>query len=111
MESSAWEDRGQGICDLDDKVNFYTALYRTMIAPTVFSDVDGSYYGPDKKIHKADGWVNYGTFSLWDTYRAAHPLLTYTEPVRTNDMIKSFLAFMTKTAGFRFGTFGVVRLI
>ena len=83
----------RGICDLDDKVNFYTALYRTMIAPTVFSDVDGSYYGPDKKIHKADGWVNYGTFSLWDTYRAAHPLLTYTEPVRTNDMIKSFLAF------------------
>lgn len=52
----------RGICDLDDKVNFYTALYRTMIAPTVFSDVDGSYYGPDKKIHKADGWVNYGTF-------------------------------------------------
>lgn len=83
----------RGICDLDDKVNFYTALYRTMIAPTVFSDVDGSYYGPDKKIHKANGWVNYGTFSLWDTYRAAHPLLTYTEPVRTNDMIKSFLAF------------------
>ena len=82
-----------GICSLDDKVNFYTALYRTMIAPTVFSDVDGSYYGPDRKIHKADGWVNYGTFSLWDTYRAAHPLLTYTEPVRTNDMIKSFLAF------------------
>ena len=83
----------RGICDLDAKENFYTALYRTMIAPTVFSDVDGSYYGPDKKIHKADGWVNYGTFSLWDTYRAAHPLLTYTEPVRTNDMIKSFLAF------------------
>lgn len=82
-----------GICSLDDKVNFYTALYRTMIAPTVFGDVDGSYYGPDRKIHKADGWVNYGTFSLWDTYRAAHPLLTYTEPVRTNDMIKSFLAF------------------
>lgn len=82
-----------GICSLDDKVNFYTALYRTMIAPTVFSDVDGSYYGPDRKIHKADGWVNYGTFSLWDTYRAAHPLLTYTEPVRANDMIKSFLAF------------------
>lgn len=77
----------------DDRVNFYTALYRTMIAPTIYSDVDGSYYGPDKQVHKADGWVNYGTFSLWDTYRAAHPLLTYTEPERVNDMVKSFLAF------------------
>lgn len=77
----------------DDKVNFYTALYRTMIAPTIFSDVDGSYYGPDKKIHQAEGWVNYSTFSLWDTYRAAHPLYTYTVPDRVNDMIQSFLAF------------------
>ena len=40
----------------DDKVNFYTALYHTMIAPTIYSDVDGSYYGPDKKIHQTDGW-------------------------------------------------------
>ena len=77
----------------DDKVNFYTALYHTMIAPTIYSDVDGSYYGPDKKIHQTDGWVNYGTFSLWDTYRAAHPLFTYTEPQRVNDMVKSFIAF------------------
>ena len=77
----------------DDMVNFYTALYHTMLAPTIFSDVDGSYYGPDGKIHKTDGWVNYSTFSLWDTYRAAHPLFTYTEPQRVNDMIKSFLAF------------------
>jgi putative alpha-1,2-mannosidase len=77
----------------DDKVNFYTALYHTMIAPTIYSDVDGAYYGPDKKIHQTDGWVNYGTFSLWDTYRAAHPLFTYTEPQRVNDMVKSFIAF------------------
>ena len=75
------------------KTVFYTALYHTMIAPTIYSDVDGSYYGPDKQIHKTEGWTNYGTFSLWDTYRAAHPLFTYTEPERTNDMIKSFLAF------------------
>lgn len=79
--------------DKDDRVNFYTALYHTMIAPTIYSDVDGSYYGPDKKIHQTDGWVNYGTFSLWDTYRAAHPLFTYTEPDRVNDMVKSFIAF------------------
>ena len=77
----------------DDWVNFYTALYHTMLAPTIYSDVDGSYYGPDKKIHRTDGWVNYSTFSLWDTYGAAHPLFTYTEPERTNDMVQSFLAF------------------
>lgn len=95
----------------DDKVNFYTALYHTMIAPTIYSDVDGSYYGPDKKIHQTDGWVNYGTFSLWDTYRAAHPLFTYTEPQRVNDMVKSFIAFMNRTDVCRYGTFGEVRLI
>ena len=77
----------------DDKVNFYTAIYHSMIAPTIYSDVDGAYYGPDKKVHQADGWVNYSTFSLWDTYRAAHPLFTYTEPERVNDMVKSFIAF------------------
>ena len=45
----------------DDKVNFYTAIYHSMIAPTIYSDVDGAYYGPDKKVHQADGWVNYST--------------------------------------------------
>ena len=77
----------------NDKVNFYTALYHSMIAPTIYSDVDGAYYGPDKKVHQANGWVNYSTFSLWDTYRSAHPLFTYTEPERVNDMVKSFIAF------------------
>ncbi|MCD8043328.1 MAG: GH92 family glycosyl hydrolase [Tannerellaceae bacterium] len=77
----------------DDKVNFYTAMYHSMIAPTIYSDVDGAYYGPDKQVHQASGWVNYSTFSLWDTYRASHPLFTYTEPERTNDMVESFLAF------------------
>ncbi len=79
--------------DQDQLITFYTALYHSMIAPTIYSDVDGSYYGPDKKIHQADGWTNYSTFSLWDTYRASHPLFTYTEPERANDMIKSFIAF------------------
>lgn len=77
----------------NETVNFYTALYHTMLAPTIFSDVDGSYFGPDKNIHKTDGWINYSTFSLWDTYRTAHPLFTYTQPERVNDMVKSFLAF------------------
>ena len=77
----------------DDRVNFYTALYHSMIAPTIYSDVDGKYYGPDKQVHQADGWVNYSTFSLWDTFRAAHPLFTYTEPERVGDMVQSFIAF------------------
>ena len=77
----------------DDQVNFYTALYHSMIAPTIYSDVDGQYYGPDKQVHQANGWVNYSTFSLWDTFRAAHPLFTYTEPERVGDMVQSFIAF------------------
>lgn len=64
-----------------------------MIAPTIYSDVDGRYFGPDKQVHQADGWTNYSTFSLWDTFRASHPLFTYTEPARVNDMVKSFIAF------------------
>lgn len=79
--------------DADDRVNFYTALYHSMIAPTIYSDVDGKYYGPDKQVHQADGWVNYSTFSLWDTFRAAHPLFTYTAPERVGDMVQSFIAF------------------
>ena len=79
--------------DNDKKTNFYTALYHSMLAPTIYADVDGAYYGPDKQVHQADGWTNYSTFSLWDTYRAAHPLYTYTQPERANDMVKSFIAF------------------
>jgi predicted alpha-1,2-mannosidase len=77
----------------DDKLKFYTALYHSMLAPTIYCDVDGAYRGPDKQNHTADGWTNYGTFSLWDTYRAAHPLMTYTQPERTRDFVKSFVAF------------------
>lgn len=81
-------------CDnRDEQVKFYTALYHSMLAPTIYSDVDGAYYGPDKKTHRADGWTNYSTFSLWDTYRAAHPLYTLIQSERVNDMVKSFLAF------------------
>lgn len=80
---------------LDDNQNkiFYTMLYQSMLAPTLFSDVDGKYYGPDYKIHQTDGWKNYSTLSLWDTFRAAHPLYTITQPERVNDMVKSMLAF------------------
>ncbi len=72
---------------------FYTALYHSLIAPTILDDVDGSYPGPDGKVHKADGWTNYSTFSTWDTYRAAHPLYTIIDPERAGDMARSLLEF------------------
>lgn len=79
--------------DENDKVVFYTALYHSMLAPTIYDDVDGSYYGPDGKIHANKNGVNYSTFSLWDTYRAQHPLFTLIQPERVSDMVKSFIAF------------------
>lgn len=77
----------------DDVVTFYTALYHSMLAPTIYGDVDGRYRGPDGKLHKASDFVNYSTFSLWDTFRAAHPLYTLVQPERVNSMVKSLLAF------------------
>lgn len=76
-----------------DQETFYTALYHTMLAPTLFCDVDGQYRGGDGKVHQANGFQNYCTFSLWDTYRAAHPLYTIFQPQRVPDMINSMLAF------------------
>ena len=67
-------------------VNFYTALYHTMIAPYAYQDVDGRYLGMDKKVHRAEpGYVNYSVFSLWDTFRALHPLMTIIQPKRAAD--------------------------
>lgn len=77
---------------VDRKQDFYTAMYHTMINPTVYMDVDGQYNGIDQNIHKADGFTNYTTFSLWDTYRALHPLFNIIEPQRNADMVKSMLA-------------------
>lgn len=75
-----------------DKNNFYTALYHTMIVPNVLSDTDGRYRGRDNKIHKAEGYTHYTVFSLWDTFRAAHPLYTLIDRKRSLDFIKTFLA-------------------
>jgi predicted alpha-1,2-mannosidase len=72
--------------------NFYTALYHAMIAPNLFMDVDGKYLGRDFKIHQADGFDNYTVFSLWDTFRAAHPLYNIIDQKRVVDFIKTFLA-------------------
>lgn len=78
--------------DRDKQVIFYSALYHTMLAPNIFNDVDGRYRGMDLKIHEAIGHDYYTVFSLWDTYRAAHPLYTIIEQDRTNDFIKTFIA-------------------
>ncbi|HRV54431.1 MAG TPA: GH92 family glycosyl hydrolase [Mangrovimonas sp.] len=76
----------------DYKTNFYTALYHTMIAPNLYQDVDGRYRGMDMEIHQTKDFDYYTVFSLWDTYRAAHPLYTIIEQKRTNDFINTFLA-------------------
>lgn len=70
---------------------FYTALYHTMIAPSEFCDVNGDYRGSDGNIYKRADFINYTTLSLWDTYRAAHPLMTIIHPEKMGDMINTFL--------------------
>jgi predicted alpha-1,2-mannosidase len=70
---------------------FYTALYHTMVQPNIAQDIDGKYRGRDNKIHQAEGFDYYSVFSLWDTFRAAHPLYTLIEKKRTSDFINTFL--------------------
>jgi predicted alpha-1,2-mannosidase len=73
--------------------NFYTSLYHALMAPSLFMDVDRRYRGPDNAVHTAAGFTNYSTFSLWDTYRALHPLLTLMQPPqRTDDIVRSLVA-------------------
>jgi predicted alpha-1,2-mannosidase len=71
---------------------FYSALYHTMVAPTLYNNADDSYRGADRKNHSAD-FQDYSTFSCWDIFRAEAPLLTLTEPERINDFVKSMLVF------------------
>ena len=75
----------------DQKALFYTSLYHTMINPSVYMDVDGKYRGNDMEIHQADGFTNYTIFSLWDTYRAEHPLLNLIKPRHGADMAESMI--------------------
>lgn len=78
--------------DLERKNVFYTALYRTMINPSVYQDVDGRYRGIDHNIHQAeDGSVNYTIFSVWDTYRAEHPLLNLIKRDYSKQIVNSML--------------------
>lgn len=76
---------------------FYTMLYQSMLAPTLLSDHNGNYKGANDSIGKTDGFDRYDTFSLWDTYRAAHPLYTILHPERTSDMLNSLLAHYKET--------------
>ncbi len=76
----------------DEKINFYTALYHCMVHPNVMNDVDGRYRGRDKQVHKADGFEYYTVFSLWDTYRALHPLLNIIDKKRSHDFVMTFKA-------------------
>ena len=74
-----------------ERTIFYTAMYHAMLTPNVYMDVDGQYRGRDFKIHKAEGFTYYSVFSLWDTFRALHPLLTLIDRARTRDFIHTFL--------------------
>jgi predicted alpha-1,2-mannosidase len=72
--------------------NVYTALYHTLLAPSVWSDADGRYRGPDDQVHEAKGFTFRSTFSLWDTFRAEHPLLTLIQPEQTTtDVVRSLV--------------------
>jgi predicted alpha-1,2-mannosidase len=91
----AWEqalDAVKATAAPDMAKSFYTALYHALLAPGVASDADGRYRGPDNQVHRADGFTFRSTFSLWDTFRAEHPLLTIVQPPQTNtDFIRSLV--------------------
>ncbi|MBA6152217.1 GH92 family glycosyl hydrolase [Gelidibacter maritimus] len=93
---TVWENQLEKIIietkNQDRKINFYTALYHTMIVPNLYQDVDGRYRGMDLKIHTTKDFDYYTVFSLWDTYRAAHPLYTLIERERTTDFINTLIA-------------------
>lgn len=76
--------------DADARTIYYTAMYHSMTAPSVFSDVNGDYRGADGKVHRGT-FTNYTTFSLWDTYRAAHPLMTILHPEKQRDIAQALM--------------------
>ncbi|OUR81033.1 alpha-mannosidase [Colwellia psychrerythraea] len=94
---NTWRKQLNKITVIDDnkveKTKFYTALYHSFMAPHLFSDANGEYYGADGKTHTAEGYKRYTLFSLWDTFRALHPLITITNPELVDDLVKSMMAF------------------
>ncbi|MDW3194967.1 MAG: GH92 family glycosyl hydrolase [Cytophagales bacterium] len=90
----AWEEQLQKIkveTDVDNKVQFYTAMYHSMLAPVTFSDVNGEVRGADGSTYRMD-YTRYSIFSLWDTFRAWHPLTTLIHQDRVPDMLQSLYA-------------------
>ncbi len=81
-----------------DKETFYTSVYHAFLAPNVYEDASGEYRGMDSNIHYAKGFTNYAVFSLWDTFRATHPLFTLIQSRRDSDMIRSLLAHFDQSA-------------
>ena len=78
--------------DDDQRAIFYTAMYHAFLSPNLFTDVDGRYLGMDLKVHTTDmKHPVYTIFSLWDTFRAAHPLYTMLEPERSTDFVNSMI--------------------
>ncbi len=91
-----WEDQLQKVvieASQDNKVQFYTAFYHSMLAPTLLSDVDGRYRGTNNEIFTAEGYQRHCTFSLWDTYRALHPWMTIVQAEKMPDVTASLLSF------------------
>lgn len=92
---NAWNEQLNKIVvetdNLTDKKVFYTAMYHSMVAPSVFSDLNGDYRGSDGKVYNDPTFMNYTTLSLWDTYRAAHPLMTIIHPEKMKDMAATFI--------------------
>lgn len=76
----------------DQQIAFYTAMYHASLAPNIYADVNGDFRGTDLKIHQKEGFTNYSVFSLWDTFRALHPLMNMINKERTGDWINTFLA-------------------
>ncbi len=98
---AAWEG-ALGVLDLQadqtTRTNLYTALYHSLLAPSLSMDVDGSYRGPDNQVHVAKGFDFVSSLSLWDTFRAEQPLMTLLEPrKRTEDVVESMLASQSES--------------
>ncbi|MBH13914.1 MAG: alpha-mannosidase [Leeuwenhoekiella sp.] len=98
---AVWEDQLSKIKitteDQDQKALFYTMMYQSMLAPTLLSDPEGAYKGADDEVHTVQGFDRFDTFSLWDTFRAAHPLYTIIQQERLPDFIQSLLAHYKET--------------
>lgn len=99
---NAWRTELERIRILSNRpeviTNFYTAMYHACLSPTVYQDVDGKYRGLDQNIHTAEGFTNHTTFSLWDTYRALHPLFNIIQRERSSDFVNSMLAHYDQSA-------------